>query len=363
MIDVLNLIQDMVILTALGLCGWALLKLLHFPIAPLLGAIIVIGSLRVLDFPIPTSPPFLLPLAQIFLGIFVGSKLNRNTVKQLKEMASPAAIIIIWAIGVAFGLGFILAKLTYLDLYTAILSSSMGGLPEMTVISLATNAKTEIVIVMQASRMIITAVAFPLLLKLFIRNGCNHGEETRGSSLNEDDADADADTNSTQEYWSRLIITLAAALGGGALFHFLGVPAGAMVGSMVFIAAVSIAGVKVITLSSNIFGLLLMGIGITVADNITQETVSGLMSGSLLFVIILSAVLIFLSSLLVAVLIAKITGWDYPTSFLAAAPAGLMIMTMLAVKYERNPFRVSSLHLCRLIAIKSILPLVFMMLI
>jgi uncharacterized membrane protein AbrB (regulator of aidB expression) len=47
---------------------------------------------------------------------------------------------------------------------------------------------------------------------------------------------------------------------------------------------------------------------------------------------------------------------------LAAAPGGFTIMTVLAVKYNKNPFQVSMLHLVRLLAIKSVVPLVFLFL-
>jgi uncharacterized membrane protein AbrB (regulator of aidB expression) len=45
---------------------------------------------------------------------------------------------------------------------------------------------------------------------------------------------------------------------------------------------------------------------------------------------------------------------------LAAAPAGFSVMTALAVDYDKDPFRVSMTHLCRLLAVKTIVPFVFM---
>lgn len=50
-------------------------------------------------------------------------------------------------------------------LYTAMLSASMGGLPEITVIALASGAGVTVIIVMHMIRMLGTILIFPLLLK------------------------------------------------------------------------------------------------------------------------------------------------------------------------------------------------------
>jgi len=41
---------DILLLFFLGICGWAIFKLLHLPVAPLLGTITVIGILRAAGF-------------------------------------------------------------------------------------------------------------------------------------------------------------------------------------------------------------------------------------------------------------------------------------------------------------------------
>jgi len=65
----------------------------------------------------------------------------------------------------------------------------------------------------------------------------------------------------------------------------------------------------------------------------------------------------------VAWIIHRLTGWDLPTSLLAAAPGGFTVMTALAIKHDLDPVKISMLHLCRLFTIKMFIPFIFMWLI
>lgn len=378
-----QVVLDLVFLFFLGSCGWALFALLRLPIPALMGTIAVVGTLRVMGYPLPLGPDFLSPFIQIILGLYVGSKVTGETVQELKTMVFPVVIIVIWALSVVFVLGFILSRVTYLDPITAVLSSSMGGLPEMTVIALSTNADIAVIIIIQTIRMIGTVVAFPFLLNVWMKkNGSEEkveaaiNEESRGglagqlsnlfSYLKELRGAAIQVNLSKQGVVSSVssagksIISLAIAGAGGIILMQLGLPAGAMVGSMLFVAAASLFGTPVVTPSPKAFGFMLVGVGLMVSDNFMPGTFDALLSGSLLLPIIVATVFVFLSSLLVAFVIHRFVGWDFPTSFLAAAPGGFTVMTTLAIKYKKDPFRISMLHLCRLLAIKSVVPFVFM---
>ncbi|MBS4020991.1 MAG: AbrB family transcriptional regulator [Dethiobacter sp.] len=379
----LQLLQDTIILFSVGVCGWFVFRLLRLPIASFLGPIFFIGAFKIAQLSIPPVPGYLSPLVQVFLGVFVGSKITRDTVGQLKKMIIPTLTIIIWAVSVVFLLGRLLASVTDLDLYTAMLSSSMGGLPEMTIIAMATNARVEVIVIVQLFRVVLTVTAFPLLLRFLVPESAAaaRGEDKTGGgnkpglSMLAFGAAVSKYKQKNSEFFLRLrqinkkeaalnlwrgMFTLIIGACGGMFFNYIGVPAGVMIGSMFFIAIASLTGIRLKAPSTNIFGLLMVGAGIMISDNITADTLDTLLSANLLFVVMISTVLIFLSSLVVAYFISKVSGWDYATSFLAAAPAGFTVMTLLAVKYDRDPFRVSILHLCRLVALKSVIPLYFM---
>ncbi len=420
-------VLNTLLLLALGSCGWLLFKVLHLPAAALLGTIAAIGALRIAGLELPVSPPLLSPLVQVLVGIFVGARVTGEALKELKELLRPALIIVAWALSVIFPLGLLLYRFTSLDLYTGILSSSIGGLPEMTILALETGADVAAVIVMQMARMIATVVVFPFVVHRqwalpgagkesaaacssagssgTAGNPCGRSgaggppspspgglygspekaapttaataagesEVNRNSGVQphlkptpprqkgngrEGPAGGDAPLASAARFASTLII----ATGGALLFYFLGVPAGAMVGSMLFTAAASARGLEVKSPSPGLFGLMLVGVGIMVSDNISPETMEVLLSGGLVLPLIISTLVILGSSFLVAFLISRSEEWDLPTSFLAAAPGGFSVMTALALSSGRNPLRVSMLHLCRLVALKTVVPLALMFL-
>ncbi len=366
-------ITDLLILFFLGSLGWALFTPLKIPAAALLGTITVVGTLRIAGYPLPMAPDFFSPAVQIFLGLFVGSKVTRDTVNQLKGMIPPALLIVIWALGLVFGMGYFIARITYLDPVTAILSSSVGGLPEMTVIGLDTNADIPAMITIKLARMLATIFTFPFLVKLVVNNDM---EKSNFPVDNEEKRSSGNKRSGLKEMLNKLVnldvklllismrlslMSLGIAAAGGLLLINLGVPAGGMVGSMFFVAAASLLGVPVITPSPRGFGFMLVGVGLMVADNLVPETVDTFLTDGIIVPILISTIIVFITSFLVAFMIHKLAGWDFTTSFLAAAPGGFTIMTTLAIKYNKDPFRVSILHLCRLLAIKSVVPFVFML--
>jgi membrane AbrB-like protein len=382
----------MLILFSIGIVGWYLFALLNAPVAPLLGAFFLLGALRAVGVNLPLSPVFLSPAVQVAIGLFVGSQITRETVRELKTAIIPALIIAAWALGVVFVIGGFLARVTHLDLYTAMLSSSMGGLPEMAVLAIATNAEVAVVIIMFTFRLVISVLAFPMIFKYWLAgNRLEHEEkpnESAGGKGEDFDIRAVPGLLLNPKKWQQVaarcrefisflfnvtsvpayhlgrdVFTLGMAGGGAFLFHQMGVPAGIMVGAMVFSVITSLAGVRIQFRSPVVFGFLLVGVGIMIADNISTKTLEVLLYSNLVWPMVLSTLLIFFSSFLVAFVIHKLSGWDYPTSFLAAAPAGLTAMTALAVSYGKNPLYVSSLHLCRLVVLKTTVPLIFMFII
>lgn len=353
---------DLLVLAALGLVGWAVFARLRAPVPPLLGTLVVIGTLRALEVPIPASPEYLSPVVQIVLGLYIGTKITRDTVRDLRSLLVPAVLICAWALAVVFLFGTLLARLTWLDTYTAVLSSSMGGLPEMMVLSMATEADVAVVIVMQTVRMVATVALFPLLFETWFVS-----EPVAGSATGTPQPAYTGTLDACREVGryltdrpQQLALTLLVAVAGAAVLIPLGVPAGIMVGSMLAVAAASVAGLPVRTLHPRLFNPLLVGVGIMVSAHFGPETGQTLASGDLIWPVLFSTGVIFLTSLGIAWVIHRLAGWDLPVSFLAAAPGGVTVMTALAIHYDKEPFRVSMLHLVRLMALKTVVPLAFM---
>lgn len=376
---------DTALLFFLGICGWGLFTLLRMPVAPVFGTLTLIGVLRVAGYELPPPPGFIFPGVQIMLGYFVGAKITRETVGEIRFMVLPAAVIVIWSLSLVFIIGTLLSLTSTLDLYTSFLSCSIGGLPEMTIIALASGADVTVLVIMQSIRMVATVVFFPLIIRRWLGSGAgdsetagsgnggmlllrylpwlNHPFAWIGESLRNGLAGLREDPKSFLSQGGGALLTVALAVVGGSILMGLGVPAGGMLGAMLAVASLSLAGFPVKALPSGLFNYMLVAVGIMVSGNLSPETMEVLASGGLFVPVAAVTLITFITALGVAYIIHKLVGWDYPTCFLAAAPAGFTIMTTLAIKYDRDPFRVSLLHLCRLVALKTVVPLVFMFLI
>jgi len=403
----LQALYDTALLFGLGLGGWFLLSRIKVPAPEIMGPIILIGAFRALHIELPPAPGYMFPVAQVIIGIFVGSMLDRDSVRQLKTMALSALVVVTWALSMIVIIGFFLNRYSAMDPPTALLSASMGGLPEISVLAVASGASAAVVIVMQMIRMLGSIMLFPAILER-IENRTRaknrlmekkppHSETLpplfngSTSSLNSGRQEYSSRTNNRQSKnslgslisgikkaldplkinrlllsarlnWPKLLSTAAVAAGGGFLLHSLNVPAGLMVGSTFAVAAASVAGMPVSKVSNHLLSLLLVAIGITLADNITPDMLQTMAQVKFLVPILVATSAMFLSSFGTAWLIFRITDWDFPTSFLAAAPGGFTVMTALAIKHGVDPFKVSMIHLCRLLAIKMFIPLVFMLL-
>ncbi|SKC84791.1 AbrB family transcriptional regulator [Maledivibacter halophilus] len=105
--------------------------------------------------------------AQIVVGGMIGLNFTMDTVQGLKKLIIPALMLVIGLTLFSISLGFIISKLTGLDLITALFSCSPGGLTDMTIISEAYGAQTHKVALLHLIRLITVITVLPLVIKLF----------------------------------------------------------------------------------------------------------------------------------------------------------------------------------------------------
>ncbi len=347
-----SVIRDLALLYAIGVVGWFLLRPLKLPVPSLLGSLAAIGGLRVAGVDLPYMPPVVPEIVQILLGFYVGSMITKEALRQIRALILPAGITMVWVVGLTFLAGLFLARVTFLDTLTGILASSTGGLPEMTVLAVATHADASVVIIMQLVRVVVIVIAFPFVIR------------TLAPVPGMDDAAVDVPARG--EAVSRtpkrtVVLSGAMAFLGGGLFLYFGVPAGGMVGAIFFVILATMLGHNVHFSSRRMLELLLVGVGMMAADNMTPEAGQILLSGSLVLPLLLSLIITLVSSSLLAFVLMRLSPWDYVTCLLAAAPAGLTVMTALALQSERDPIPVFVVHMCRVIILKTAIPFFIML--
>lgn len=152
-----------------------------------------------------------------------------------------------------------------------------------------------------------------------------------------------------------LIWTLIAALVGGVAFERLHVPAGALIGAMVGVAAIGLAGAETDGPGTTLRFAAFVIIGWELGAQIDRGTLEAVRGAA---VPILVVVLGLLAAAAVLAFVLHAAGLDPATSFLAASPGALSQMAALAAEFKANAVVVTIVHLVRIVAVILITPLV-----
>lgn len=149
------------------------------------------------------------------------------------------------------------------------------------------------------------------------------------------------------------MVTVAVGVGAGWLALALGIPAGGLVGSMVGVAALRLAGgpVREISLQARRAVQLAVGIILAVSATWHPEVAREVLVPAL----ILTAYLLAISAV-VAWGVSALTRWPWPIAFLSSAPAGLTEISMAADDLGLDAPSIASLHVVRVITVIACVP-------
>ena len=151
----------------------------------------------------------------------------------------------------------------------------------------------------------------------------------------------------------QLAETLAVAAVGGLGFGLLGVPAGYLSGSILAVAAASLAG-RPMLMPTPLVRVLLVLIGISLGAVVTPATLNGVATYPLsIAALILAMALISVSG---AAYLRVVHGWDKVTAYLAAAPGGLSQVLGLAAEFHADLRAIAIVQTMRVVIIAVGLP-------
>ncbi|MFZ5967882.1 MAG: AbrB family transcriptional regulator [Bacillota bacterium] len=151
----------------------------------------------------------------------------------------------------------------------------------------------------------------------------------------------------------KMIYTLVVAFLGGFLGIKLKIPAGALIGAMVAVAAYNISGGKGY-IHPNFKVAAQIVIGGILGLSFTMETLYGLKELWVPAVVMIVGLMVL--SLTLGVLISKFAGIDPITALFSSAPGGLTEMVITAEAYGADIKKVALLHLMRLITVITVMP-------
>lgn len=349
------------LMLALGVGGALVFVVLKMPAPYIIGPMVALSLGNILELPLPMLPGWFESIAQIILGFYLGIGITRKNLKQLKSASLPAAVIAGWSLFITFALGFFLYRTTQFSLATAVLSSSPGGAPEVSIVAVAINADVATVTIMQMARLLAILMLAPLLSYVMRSHRKSGSPACFYDHFNPEAMEEASSTSYTGNrvrtfFWRLFNPGLAIAAAGGLAFHHIGIPAGYLIGAMVAVGAFSLYGLKINLPPEQLRSGSYIGIGLLIGQYFTREAFVGTLE--IYPVVLLLTAMMLLSCAVLGLVISKITGWRLSVCLLATAPGGLITMIAMAAEMDSDPFVVSLMHMSRLITVKLTLPLV-----
>ena len=142
---------------------------LRIPAGALVGALVVGLVPALLDLGPATWPPFVLPAAYLLLGARVGARFDAAVMRRIGRVL-PAVLGFIVALSlVCAGLGWLLHEVSGIDLLSALLATSPGGIDAATIAALDTGANVALVLAVQIARLLVMVLAGPFLVRLLLK--------------------------------------------------------------------------------------------------------------------------------------------------------------------------------------------------
>ena len=157
--------EKILITTLLAFVGGFIGHQLKFPAGAMVGAMLFVGIANILGVKTQLPESFSI-IAQIMIGGLLGLSITKEVMAGLKDYVIPSLLVVVLLAIFGVVTGFIVNKLTGIELYTSLFGSVPGGMQEMVVLSQSYDVNHPAVMTIQTVRRVLIVVIYPLLVVL-----------------------------------------------------------------------------------------------------------------------------------------------------------------------------------------------------
>ena len=344
-----------------GAVGYWLLRKVHFPNPGLLGAMVATGTLNIVGWYPHFATGHVSFAASAVIGIMLGRQVTRDILVKIRSLALPVFIHTAGMLLLSLLAGFFLyhvLKGSNVSIGTALISGTAGGLTEMILFGLSIHADVGVIAFIQLVRICLFLAMIPHVLHLDRWLSSDQTSPAVATSPNISPSLAEAGplqptdkaTFTRTTYIPLVLLAIAGAWTG----NYLGVPAGAMLGSMLACGSFALLIGREYSFDNRIRLLAQIALGAIMGQRITPEMISLL--EALIFPALLSTGIMFVGCMGLAFLMHKTTGFGLATCFLCSAPAGLSQAALVADEVGADPLTATVFHTARLVGIVAFYP-------
>jgi membrane AbrB-like protein len=341
----------------LGLAGWLIASRLKFPTAAILGPMLLVGAFSAAGVIHVNFPAWFKTLLQIVVGIYLGYKIDRTALARIRMLLRPIALVTAWMVLTALGIGVLLARATHVDLATAFLGTSPGGIAEMTAMAVSVHADVTLVATLQTLRIISTLLAIPFLARNFVEPDAAAPDPRAVETARALSAVPTEYTSPIRFTWHAYLLL---GVLGSFLFAALKIPAAGVIGALVVVALSRIAGADFGHPPQRLRLYAQIGLGVVIGTTFNEQTLTELRAQFVAVLLVTAATVS--SALALAQVVKRWLKTDMQTALLACAPGGLMQMGIIADEMGAEVLVVNLFQLTRLVSAVLLLPILMRLL-
>ena len=332
-----------------GCAGFFLAARGKVPTPALLGSMFATGILNLAGY-YPSFPTWFISLAANFLiGMMIGRQIDRSILSRIRALARPVFIQTTLILARSIGCGYTLHFMGggKIDLLTSFIGAAAGGIAEMAAFGLSMNADVSVVVLMQATRIIVSLSLVPFIAVICEKLG-------QGVKKGAMQARPKLQAFSRVQYAPLTFLGIA----GSSLGVWLGIPSGGLLGAVVLCGAYAVVINKVYTFNLSLCSAAQIGLGLVLGQRITPEIVAQLWL--MLLPTATTTLVMLLSCTLFGLLLHRTMGWDLTLCLLCSAPAGLSQITAYAEEIGVDSFIPTVFQTVRILSIVAIYPLIIL---
>ncbi len=342
-------ITYLLFLHLVGSVGSMLAKRMRIPAGALIGSLLAAMIFNALYPVIPTYPKDLRLGIQILSGMVIGTRFTQSDIKTLKTMVFPVLILVTMLLAINLGFAALMSFLTTLSFMTSFFACAPGGVSDLALVAADFGATMEHVALLQLFRLISVIIIFPPMIRKILPPSERHIAPMQMQTYSR------KQEQPKEHSYLSYGISVATAFAGGVSFTLLGIPAGAILGSIFAIALLNLATdgaayPPILKPMVQIFA------GCYIGSKVTFHT---LLEGSVLILpALILLVELFVMAFLTALVLHKVCHLNWGTALFSATPGGITEMGLISDELGLETPKIVLMHTFRILAVLGVLPLI-----
>ena len=322
-------------------CGAYLGVKRRIPAGAYIGAAVCTGAFQLITG-LAWFPAWMKTICSIFIGSYIGTKIRREDLCALRGLPAGTAVMILGLIAYQGRAALCMIACTEQSPLDLVLGLAPGGASELSIIALDLGADAAVVSTLQVIRLLIVVALTPLLAKRII---LRYRRDASGAGQEESQIGKVAPLPRQMRH---LPVTLTCGTVGGCIGKLSGLPGGTLCGAIFLVAAVNLWRGNlyvppVLKHGAAACSGILSGIQLSLAELAALQAALPVIIGIDLGWIAVS--------LAIGLILAKYLGFSLETALFASIPGGMSDMGLAAEEMGGNTAVVTSVQLCRMVAV------------